>query len=319
MTDPIRIGTRGSALALAQATWARDALGNRHPARGATLVVIKTSGDRFTDRPLGDIGGKGLFVKEIEEALLAGDIDCAVHSMKDLPAALAPGLKLAAVPPRVDPRDMLVTRAGVPLAALPAGARIGTSSLRRAALLSHLRPDLVIVPLRGNVDTRLRKLETGALEAIVLAAAGLQRLGVKPATAEPLDPGVFVPAVGQGALALETRDDESAGLLTFLDDPATHAAISAERAFMETIGGSCHTPLAAHATVGTGHLEMQALVASVDGSRVLRGNRGGATAQAVALGGALAEELLARGAADILRLTRPKPTAPPRSRPTDGR
>ncbi|MCK6556720.1 hydroxymethylbilane synthase [Candidatus Binatia bacterium] len=320
MSGPVRIGTRGSALALAQATWLRDALAERRPDRGAALVVIKTSGDRFVDRPLGDIGGKGLFVKEIDEALSAGTVDCAVHSMKDLPASLAPGLHLAAVPRRVDARDLLLTRHGGPLAALPPGARIGTSSLRRAALLLHLRPDIAIVPLRGNVDTRLRKLAAGEFDAIVLAAAGLHRLGLTPPAATPLDPTVFVPAVGQGALALETRDDGSADLLAWLDDPMTRVAVSAERAFMATVGGSCHTPLAAHATVRAGDLHLQAFVASPDGSRLLRGERAGPLARATPLGHELANDLLDRGAADILRLTRPSPAAAAAEDPsTDGR
>jgi len=319
VNGPIRIGTRGSALALAQATWARDALARRYPERGATLVVIKTSGDRFVDRPLADIGGKGLFVKEIDEALLAGTVDCAVHSMKDLPAALAPGLHLAAVPRREDPRDVLITQAGVAFAALRAGARVGTSSLRRAALLRHLRPDLTITPLRGNVDTRLRKVAAGELDAIVLAAAGLHRLGLAPPAAEPLDPGVFVPAVGQGALALETRADASATLLAWLDDPVTRAAVEAERAFMQAVGGSCHTPLAAHATVGAAQLRLQALVASPDGTRVLRGDRTGPAAAATDIGAALAAELIDRGATDILNQTRPGPGAPAEPPANDGR
>jgi len=319
VSAPVRIGTRGSALALAQATWLREALGRRYPDRGATLVVIKTSGDRFVDRPLSAVGGKGLFVKEIDEALLADAVDCAVHSMKDLPAELAPGICLAAVPPRADTRDVLITREGIPLAALPPATRIGTSSLRRAALLRHLRPDLVIMPLRGNVDTRLRKLAAGDVDAIVLAAAGLHRLGLTVAHAEALDPAVFVPAIGQGALAIAARADDTAPLLGWLDDASTRAAITAERAFMHAIGGSCHTPLAAHATVTADALALDALVASPDGTRVLRGDCRGARLAAADLGRAMADELLARGAAAILHVTRPGSPESAAPLPHDGR
>ncbi|MBI4515422.1 MAG: hydroxymethylbilane synthase [Deltaproteobacteria bacterium] len=300
MTTTIRIGTRGSALALAQARWTQQQLQRLLPGRPAELVIITTSGDRFVDRPLSAIGGKGLFVKEIEEALAAGRIDCAVHSMKDLPAELAPGLALAAVPERVDPRDVLLCRGGHNLAALPAGARLGTSSLRRMALVHALRPGLDLLPLRGNVDTRLRKLDAGELDAIIIAAAGLHRLGLTRPAAQPLDPAEFLPAIGQGALAIETRCDDVA-LVSALEHAPTRITTAAERAFLIRVGGSCRTPLAAHATLAGARLELRALIASPDGRQVIRGQRSGAATEAAALGGALAEELLGRGGEAILR------------------
>ncbi len=297
----LRIGTRGSALALAQARLTQQAI-ESHASRPATeLVTITTSGDRFVDRPLSSIGGKDLFVKEIEEALRDRRIDCAVHSMKDLPGELAPGLTIAAIPARADPRDVVLTRGGVPLAALPAGARLGTSSLRRMALIHALHPTLEVVPLRGNVDTRLRKFDAGEFDAIVLAAAGLQRLGVKRTDAQPLDPQHFVPAIGQGALAIETRIGELPDEVTDLDHAPTRIAIDAERGFLLRVGGSCHTPLAAHATVEGDQVHLAALIASPDGKLILRGERDGPATAAAALGAALADELLDRGGADILR------------------
>src|SRR5262245_27894724 len=218
----------------------------------AELIVIKTSGDRIRDVPLYELGGKGLFVKELESALLDGSIDCAVHSLKDLPGELAPGLVVAAVPERADARDVVVTRAPGGLGALPRGARAGTSSPRRAALLRALRPQLTVVNLRGNVDTRLDKLARGEVDALVLAAAGLRRLGLSPAHAEPCDAREFVPAIGQGALALEARPGAVAEQLAAIEDRVTRLAIDAERAFLTAVGGTCVTPLAAHATIGAG-------------------------------------------------------------------
>ncbi|MBI1816820.1 MAG: hydroxymethylbilane synthase [Deltaproteobacteria bacterium] len=297
----LRIGTRGSALALAQARWTQQAIESHTSRPTAKLVTITTSGDRFVDRSLSSIGGKGLFVKEIEEALRDRRIDCAVHSMKDLPGELAPGLTIAAVPARADARDVALTRGGAPLAALPAGARVGTSSLRRMALIHALHPTLDVVSLRGNVDTRLRKFDAGEFDAIILAAAGLQRLGLTRADAQPLDPRLFVPAVGQGALAIETRADDVPDEVAALDHASTRIATDAERAFLRHIGGSCHTPLAAYATIDGDQLHLAAMIASPDGERVLRSERRGTTREAAALGVALADELLARGGADILR------------------
>lgn len=301
MSHLIRIGTRGSKLALTQSRWVQARLQEARSDIAAELVTITTSGDRFLDQPLSAIGGKGLFVKEIEEALSARAIDCAVHSMKDVPDELAPGLVVAAVPAREDPRDLLIARGGNGLRALPNGARLGTSSLRRMALCRAARRDLDVIPLRGNVDTRLRKLDAGEVDAIVLAAAGLRRLGITRADAAFLDPEDFVPAIGQGALAIETRNDSTAAILAALDDPSTRVAVTAERAFLHRVGGSCRTPLAAHATIHGESMTLRALIASPDGSRVVRGERTGRPAQGAAMGVDLADDLLARGGAAILQ------------------
>ena len=301
MSHLIRIGTRGSKLALTQSRWVQARLQEARSDIAAELVTITTSGDRFLDQPLSAIGGKGLFVKEIEEALSARAIDCAVHSMKDVPDELAPGLVIAAVPAREDPRDLLIARGGNGLRALPNGARLGTSSLRRMALCRAARRDLDVIPLRGNVDTRLRKLDAGEVDAIVLAAAGLRRLGITRADAAFLDPEDFVPAIGQGALAIETRNDSTAAILAALDDPSTRVAVTAERAFLHRVAGSCRTPLAAHATIHGESMTLRALIASPDGSRVVRGERTGRPAQGAAMGVDLADDLLARGGAAILQ------------------
>lgn len=301
MSRLIRIGTRGSQLALTQARWVQLRLQQLHPQLTVELTTIKTAGDRFVDQPLSTLGGKGVFVKEIEDALLAGRIDCAVHSMKDVPSELAPGLVVAAIPAREDPRDVLITRAGNGLRDLPSAARLGTSSLRRMALLRSMRPDLTVQTLRGNVDTRLRKLDAGELDAIVLAAAGLRRLAIHRENATFFDPLDFVPAIGQGALAIESRGDATAALLSALDHRETHIAVTAERAFLARVGGSCRTPLAAHATLGGDVLTVRALIASLDGTKVIRGDRTGPHTAAADLGTALATELLARGGAKILQ------------------
>ena len=299
---PLRVGTRGSALALAQAraVAARlEALGT-----GVEIVPIRTEGDRLLEARLAALGGKGLFVREIEEALLAGAVECAVHSLKDLPAERPAGLVLAAFPPREDPGDVLVTRGGGGLDDLPAGAVVGTSSPRRRALALALRPDLVVEPIRGNVDTRLRKLEDGGFDAVILAAAGLRRLGLAPAHARPLDPEVFVPAVGQGIVAVETRqaDGRVRALLAALDHAPTRACARAERAYLGRLGASCNSPMAGHARLRAGRLEMAGLVASEDGTHVLRGGDAAPAAEAEALGRRLADALLARGAASVAAL-----------------
>jgi len=296
----VRIGTRGSKLALAQAEWFRTALQARRADVAAELVIIKTSGDRIVDQPLRDIGGKGLFVKEIEQALLDAAIDCAIHSMKDLPGELAGDLLLAAVPPREDPRDVLVTRAGLQLETLAPGATVGTSSTRRRALCRALRPDIVLEEMRGNVDTRLGKLAAGRVDAIILAAAGLNRLGLAPAGMRALDPAVFPPAIGQGALAIETRPGEIEAIVACLDDPHTHACTRAERAVLAALGGSCLTPIAAHARLDGGELSIAALVASPDGSRIVKARGAGAAADAVDIGRRLADTLRQLGADAIL-------------------
>ena len=299
----LRIGTRASALALAQAGAVAQAL--RAHGTEAELVAMRTEGDRREEARLAEIGGKGLFVREIEEALLAGRVDVAVHSLKDLPAELPAGLTLAGFPPREDPRDILVTRApGGGLAGLPAGATVGTSSLRRKALLLAARPDLSVEPLRGNVDTRLRKLDEGHCAAVVLAAAGLARLGLSPACAQALEPEEFVPAVGQGILALEARDDDRAVLdaLQALDHGPTRACAVAERAYLRRLGASCNTPLGGHAMLEYASLRMIGVVASEDGRQVLRDGVTGALEDAEDLGRWLAEALLAQGAAEVTAL-----------------
>ena len=298
----IRVATRGSALALAQSTQVAERIGAALDCE-TELIVISTTGDRIQDRPLARIGGKGLFIKEIEEALLEGRADVAVHSAKDLPARIAPGCILAAFPERADPRDALVARdASVRLADLPPGARIGTGSVRRSSQLLGARPDLEIVPLRGNVDTRLRKLEAEALDAVILACAGLDRLGRGGVITERISPDVLLPAVAQGTLALETRaGDPLATALAALETDDAAVRTAAERSFLETLEGDCSVPLAAFAEVTRDReLRLRGLVASPDGARVARGERTGAPGDAVAIGRVLAEAVLESGGAEIL-------------------
>ena len=302
----IRIATRGSALALAQAGSIARAVGSALGCE-TELVPIVTSGDRLVDAPLARIGGKGLFVKEIEEALLDGRADLAVHSAKDLPAALPAGLVLAAFPARADPRDALIGREpGAQLRTLPRGARVGTGSARRSSQLLALRPDLVLVPMRGNVDTRLRRLEERQLDAILLACAGLDRLGRADAIHERIDPGVLLPAVGQGTLALETRaGDALAQELLALDDRATRACLLAERAFLRELEGDCNVPLAAFAEPLAGdRLRLRALVASPDGRALVRSEQETPRADAEAAGRRAGQHVLASGGAAILERLR---------------
>ncbi|HEU5059757.1 MAG TPA: hydroxymethylbilane synthase [Kofleriaceae bacterium] len=299
----LTIATRGSELAL----WQANHVKARLEGLGATveLSVIKTTGDKILDRPLAEVGGKGLFVKEIEQALLDGAADLAVHSMKDVPAELAPGLTMAAVSEREDVRDALVTRDGRRFADLPAGARVGTSSLRRICQLRALRGDLVFVPLRGNVPTRIVRVMSGQVDAAVLAAAGLNRLGRAGQIAELFDPARIIPAGGQGALGIETRSDDSA--IAELVRRALHheeaaACVAAERALLARLQGGCQTPLAAHARLtGPGTLELCALIGRPDGTEILRAERVGSAADPAALGSAVGTELLSRGADRILR------------------
>lgn len=301
----IRLGTRASTLALAQARTVAAALAG---VTEVEVVPMRTEGDRLAEARLAVVGGKGLFVREIEEALLRGDIDLAVHSLKDLPAELPPGLTLAAFPAREDPRDVLVGRRPVTLESLGPGARVGTSSPRRRALLLSVRADLAVEPIRGNVDTRLRKLATGDWEAIVVAAAGLRRLGVTPEHGTALDPDVFVPAVGQGILAVEARGGDRAtlALAARADDAATRVCAGAERAYLARLGASCNTPMAAHARLDGATLRLTAVVASEDGRQVLRSSAAAPAADAVRLGRGLADALLAQGAAAITAL-KPEP------------
>jgi len=291
----IVIGSRGSQLALWQARHIAGCL--QTLGVETRLEIIKTTGDKITDVPLAQVGGKGLFTKEIEEALLAGAIDLAVHSLKDMPTGLPAGLTLAAIPEREDPRDALI---GKPLAELSAGSRVGTSSLRRAAQLHALGRGLVTENLRGNVDTRLRKLDEGHYDAIVLAAAGLRRLGWAERIRELIDVEVMCPAAGQGALAIETRDDGGAGheIARKLDHAETNAAVTAERSLLATLEGGCQVPIGAHAKFDGGVLHLLAVVASPDGTRVMRDRAEGR--DALALGRELGERMLASGARDIL-------------------
>ena len=296
----LRLGTRASPLARVQAEGVRVALAARHPGLTVELVFVRTTGDRVTG-PLAAAGGKGLFVKEIEEALLDGRIDAGVHSMKDVPARLAAGLVIGAVPERADPRDVLIGGDGG-LAGLPAGARIGTASPRRRAQLLAHRPDLVVVLLRGNVDTRLRKWRAGEVDALLLAAAGLARLGISEPAAQPLPVDEFLPAVGQGALALECRADDGAtrALLAAVDQPAAATAVAAERAFLAAVGGDCNSAIAAHATLAGGRLTLRALVTDPDGRRRLEERDTAPAADAEALGRTVATRLLAAGAAALM-------------------
>jgi hydroxymethylbilane synthase len=287
------IASRGSQLALWQARWvAAQLTAAGHPCR---IEIIKTTGDKITDVPLAKVGTKGLFTKEIEEALLDSRAHLAVHSLKDLPTELPEGLVLAAVPRREDPRDAVV---GKKLADLPDGAKIGTSSLRRAAQLRQLRPGLQVESVRGNLDTRLRKLDEGQYDAILLAAAGLKRLGWGNRIAEILPPEQMCPAVGQGALAIETR----AGFdgVAILDHAETHTAVIAERAVLGALGGGCQVPIGAYATVSEGRIHVLAIVAAPDGTQVIRAEAEGPSAEAAHIGASLAADLLQRGARQIL-------------------
>ena len=290
------IASRGSQLALWQARWVQAQLAGM--GTECRIEIVKTTGDKITDVPLAKVGAKGLFTKEIEEALLDGRADIAVHSLKDLPTELPEGLVLAAVPEREDPRDALV---GKRLCELPPGAKVGTSSLRRAAQLRKLRPDLAVESVRGNLDTRLRKLDEGQYDAILLAAAGLKRLGWGDRIAELLPVETMCPAVGQGALAIETRAS-GAGFEACcgMDHAATHAAVTAERGVLLALGGGCQVPIGAYATVDGGRLRIVAIVASPNGAELVRGESEGPAGEAARIGRELGQELLERGARRIL-------------------
>lgn len=317
----IRLGTRGSPLALCQASLVAKALSDRWPGLEVALLPIKTSGDKMLDASLAQLGGKGLFVKEIEEALLEGRIDLAVHSLKDMPAELPPGLDLGAILPRELPFDALISRGGLRFAELPLGARIGTGSLRRKVQLLNRRPDLRVVPLRGNVETRLKRLETLGLDAVVLAAAGLIRLGLQERITEQLQPDLCLPAIGQGALAIEIRENDRrvAALVEGIDDRETRLATTAERAFLRRLGGSCVTPVAAFGRIEGEWLVLTGMVASLDGKRMVRRDRRGEAVMAEDIGRRLAEELLAAGADDILREIDPHLPSPSSSPPVGER
>jgi hydroxymethylbilane synthase len=302
MLHKLRIGTRGSQLALFQANWVKEKLSEAHPDLQVTLIQIKTTGDKIQDTPLARIGGKGLFVKEIEEALIQKRIDLAVHSIKDVPTEFPKGLHLPVITKREDPRDVLISKDGKTLRDLPERAKIGTSSLRRQAQLLHFRNDLELIPLRGNLDTRLKKLKTMNLDGIVLALAGVRRLGLESRITEIIPTEISLPAIGQGALGIETRmdDEEVQKKVRFLNDQDSWIAISAERAFLKKLEGGCQVPLAAFARISGLTLRIDGLVGTVDGKRLIRHHMEGPADEATSLGTRLAEVLLNRGAKEIL-------------------
>ncbi len=295
---PLRIGSRGSPLALVQARQAQSALAKACgiAPEAIEIKIIRTSGDKIQDRPLADAGGKGLFTKEIEAALLSGAVDFAIHSSKDIPALLPAELTLAAFLPREDPRDALVSDKAKTLRDLPRNARVGTSSPRRQALLMRARPDLRIVPLRGNVETRLRKIDGNEMDAGVLAVAGLKRLGLFSTAATALEVEEFLPAAGQGAIAIETRaNDQSARAhAAAIDDADTYTALAAERAFLAALGGSCRTPIAGHARLDGDTVSFRGLIVRPDGSDAIEVSRQGRRADAAALGADAGHEIRTR-------------------------
>jgi hydroxymethylbilane synthase len=299
----IVIGTRGSALARWQSAEIGRLLRLAQPGLDVSERIIVTAGDRSQTGPVVDLGGKSVWVEEIEDALSSGTVDLAVHSMKDVPTDLAAGLKIVAVPKRADPRDAIVSRAGVGLDALPPGSRVGTSSLRRVCQLRAARGDLAIEILRGNVDTRLRKVAEGVVDAAVLASAGLDRLGFSARIAERLDPARMLPAIGQGALALEARADDArvVALCRALSDPDAETTVAAERALLAGLGVGCRTPVAGYATLTDGRLTVAGLVGRPDASEMIAETVEGPPNQAAALGSELARRLLSRGADRILR------------------
>jgi hydroxymethylbilane synthase len=297
----LKIGTRASRLALWQAEWVKSELEKRYSGIEVSLVKIKTMGDKILDVPLARVGGKGLFVKEIEEAMLCGDIDIAVHSMKDVPTEFPDGLGIHCITEREDPRDALISRGGS-FASLPQGAKIGTSALRRQAQLLKVRPDLQMVVIRGNVETRMNKLETEGLDGVILAAAGLKRLGFAERVSEYLPVTLSLPAIGQGALGIECRlDDEKVrDTIYFLNHEETSQAVRAERALLWRCEGGCQVPIAAHGEIQDGKLFLSGFVASVDGKQSVKGSISGPADQCEKLGISLAEKLLADGAREIL-------------------
>jgi hydroxymethylbilane synthase len=302
MSATLRAGTRGSALALRQTALVSEQLRAAHPALTVETLEIRTEGDRDRRTPLSLLGGKGIFVKELEAALLDGRIDLAVHSLKDVPSTVPEGLSLAAVTTRADVRDALLSRDGRTLAELPAGARVGTGSRRRRAELLGLRPDIEPVEVRGNVDTRIRRVRDGAVDAVVLAVAGLQRLGRLQEAAQIFAMDELLPAVGQGALAVEIRalDEPTASLVAAINDAGTQRCVRAERAFLARLGAGCTTPAAANCMQDGSELLLRALVAGDDGT-ILRETRRGSPDEPEALGAAVATALIARGALDVLK------------------
>ena len=302
MKNSLIIGTRASKLALWQANWVKSALTEAYPKQHIELVTIKTKGDKILDVPLAKVGGKGLFVKEIEQALLDRRIDIAVHSMKDMPAKIPDGLCIGAIPTREDFADVLISKNGNHFSELKQDCAIGTSSLRRGAQIRHARPDINIVPLRGNVDTRLKKLQTENLEAVVLAAAGVKRLNLEHRITEYLNSDLMLPAVGQGALAIEIRLNDPAvqPLIEALNDPHTRAVVTGERAFLKHLGGSCQVPVAGHGMIIRNTFYLTGLVAAIDGSRVFKATLSGPADSTENIGIRLAQQLLDQGADKIM-------------------
>ena len=298
----IKIGSRGSPLALWQANWIKDQLESRNPDIPVEIVIIKTSGDKIQDVPLAKIGGKGLFVKELEEALLRKDVDFAVHSMKDMPIKFPFALCIASVTKRENPFDALISRNNIKLNDLPKGAKIGTGSLRRASQLLHYRPDLNLIPLRGNVETRIKKLETEGMDAIILATAGLIRLGWGDKISEIISPEILLPAMGQGAVGIEARkhDVDNQILLADMDDENTHLALDAERAVVTQLEGGCNVPIGAFATIEGNEMTLRGLVASLDGKTLYKKELKGDKVNAVALGNEMGSALLDMGGDKIM-------------------
>jgi hydroxymethylbilane synthase len=299
----LRIGSRGSKLALVQAEWVKTRLEHQFSGLVVNLKKIKTTGDKILDVPLAKVGGKGLFVKEIEDALLRQEIDLAVHSMKDVPTFIPADLHIGAITEREDPRDVLISAGGKRIKDFPRGSRIGTSSLRRQAQLLSVRPDLEIVQLRGNLDTRIRKLNQEGLHGIIVAAAGLKRMGWLDQVTEYLPFGLCLPAIGQGALGIECRsgDEITNHRLEFLDHATTRCCVLVERAFLKRLEGGCQVPIAAHAQIQDGRLRLEGLISSVDGKRLIRDSQEGPVEGAEEMGVLLAESLLSRGGASILK------------------
>ncbi len=303
MKRVIRIGSRGSKLALWQANWVKDSIEREHQGVEVEIIRIKTTGDKITDVPLAKVGGKGLFVKEIEEALLDNRIDLAVHSMKDVPTDLPEGLHIGVITEREDPRDALISKEGVCLNELPQGADIGTSSLRRQSQLLNIRPDFRIHQLRGNLDTRIRKLMEGdTLDAIIVASAGVRRMGWEERITEYISSDVSLPAIGQGSLGIETRvdDDRINGLVSFLNHEPSSIAVRAERAFLKRLEGGCQVPIAAYGVIEDGLLRLSGLVGRIDGRKIVKDTIEGELKACEELGIRLAERLLESGAREIL-------------------
>lgn len=298
----LKIGTRGSKLAMWQANWVKESIEKQNPDINVEIRIIKTKGDKILDVPLAKIGGKGLFVKEIEEELLSEGIDIAVHSMKDMPGDIPEGLMIGAVPERENPFDVFISSSGCLLKDLKPGAAIGTSSLRRAAQLYHLRPDIRIVALRGNLDTRLKKLDGNDLDAIILAAAGVHRLGLKVRITEYLDENILLPAAGQGALCIEIRKNDSltSESISNLDHFPTRAVVIGERAFLNRLQGGCQVPIAAYGKMDGKDIVLRGLVASLDGRKIISDSISGPNNHTESIGKELAERLISKGADKLL-------------------